>query len=250
MDHGELSRLLLLADSAFPTGAFAHSWGLEWAIRSGWVTGAESLSGWIRDALRYGVAPLEGRAVARAAQVARPAAPPGTGRAPGSASVPVRNVARRLVRLSDEVASFLPSREARAAGGQLGRSLLTAAGAAFAGLRESGPYGAVVQASRGCEQRLQQPVAWGFLGWALAIGAAALVQAYLLNTVRQWTQVALRTVPIGQTQALAVAGGLLDQLPELARETVRRPRPLAASTPGWDLAVLGHGELAARYFRS
>ena len=148
------------------------------------------------------------------------------------------------------MASFLPSREARAAGGQLGRSLLTAAGAAFAGLRESGRYGAAMQAARGCDQRLQYPVAWGFLGGALEIGAGALVQAYLLSTVRQWTQVAMRTIPIGQSAALGVAGGLLDEISALAQGIVRTRRPPAALTPGWDLAVLGHGELAARYFRS
>ena len=249
MDGHELNRLLVLADSAFPTGAFAHSWGLEWAIRNGAVADSASLAAWIGDAVRYGVAPLEGRAVARARLVARQH--PAAGPRATPAAVPARQrMARRLARLSDEVASFLPSREARAAGGQLGRSLLTAAGAAFAGLRRSDSYRAVVETTRASEQRLQHPVAWGFLGGALDLAGEALVQAYLLNTVRQWTQVAMRTVPIGQSAALAVVGGLLDELAELARGVIGTRRPLAAITPGWDLAVLGHGELAARYFRS
>jgi urease accessory protein len=284
MDERELTRLLLLADSAFPTGAFAHSWGLEWAVRRGWVTGGADLASWIRTALRFGVAPLEGRAVARALQLARHTPPvertapsfapaPGRSRARGagapagqsetvrtvSLAEPLareagaaaeRTVVRRLVRLSDEVASFLPSREARAAGGQLGRSLLIAAGAAFSILRWSSDYAAALQATRDGDQRLQHPVAWGLLGGTLGIGAGALVQAYLLSTVRQWAQVAMRTVPIGQSEALGVVGGLLDEVTELARGTVHTRNPLAAITPGWDLAVLGHGELSARYFRS
>lgn len=260
MDAHQLNRLLVLADSAFPTGAFAHSWGLEWAIRNGSVADSAGLAAWIGDAVRYGVAPLEGRAVARARLVTRehqagerspsPTAErtaTDTGRDPAPAG---QRVARRLARLSDEVASFLPSREAREAGGQLGRSLLAAAGSAFARLHLNDSYRAVVATTRDSEQRLQHPVAWGFLGGALDLAGEALVQAYLLNTVRQWTQVAMRTVPIGQAAALAVVGGLLDELAELASGVIGTRRPLAAITPGWDLAVLGHGELAARYFRS
>ena len=100
----------------------------------------------------------------------------------------------------------------------------------------------MVETTRDSEQRLQHPVAWGFLGGTLELEGEALVQAYLLNTVRQWTQVAMRTVPIGQSAALAVVGGLLDELAELARGVIGTRRPLAAITPGWDLAVLGHGE--------
>ena len=234
-------RLLVLADSAFPTGAFAHSWGLEWAVRRGWVTGADDLYDWIRDALHFGVAPLEGRAVARSARY--------SAQLRCYERALTRHVVARTVRLSDAVASFLPSREARTAGAQLGRSLLTAARSAFPALRES-VHGALEQAARRHDERLQLPVAWGFAGGALGLEAAALVQAYLLNTVRQWAQVAMRTIPIGQSAALDLTGRLLDDTVRLAGEVVRSRRPLASLTPGWDLAVAGHGELDARYFRS
>ena len=235
------SRLLVLADSAFPTGAFAHSWGLEWAIRAGWVTGAADLRLWILDALRFGVAPLEGRAVERSARLAARCV---TGERADAAR------AAGAMRLSDELASFLPSREARNASGQLGRSLLAAAGAAFPVLRRDADYDGVVRASRSHQERLQFAVAWGFVGGLLAIGAAALVQAHLLNTVRQWSQVAMRIIPIGQSAALDMIGRLLDDTVCLARETAESRAPLASVMPGWDLAIAGHSELDARYFRS
>ena len=242
--HGDLQlgRLLVLADSAFPTGAFAHSWGLEWAIRGGHVAGAGDLYPWIRDALRFGVAPLEGRAVARSARLAA-----------GCASGEQADTARAAAgarRLSDELASFLPSREARNAGGQLGRSLLTAAAAAFPVLRRSTGHDEVARASRLDPQRLQFAVAWGFVGGLLTIGCGALVHAHLLNTARQWSQVAMRTIPIGQSAALDVIGRLLDEFDRLAEEVDRDRRPLASVAPGWDLAIAGHSELPARYFRS
>ena len=229
------ARLLLLADSAFPTGAFAHSWGLEWAVRAGWVTDAGSLAAWTRDALRFGIAPLDGRAVARAAAVT----------APGT-----EWAVRRLARLSDEVASFQPSREARAAGGQLGRSLLRAAADALPALRDHPAHAGVTRATAGRDDRLQHAVAWGFVGGALGIDAAELLQVFLLGTVRQWSQVAVRTVPVGQSDAVAVVGALLEEVTGLARRIARQPRMLASAAPGWDAAVLGHGELTARYFRS
>ena len=229
------ARLLLLADSAFPTGAFAHSWGLEWAVRAGWVTDAGSLVAWTRDALRFGIAPLAGRAVATAAAIT----------AAGSESA-----ARKLVRLSDEVASLQPSREARAGEGQLGRSLLRAAADALPALRSHPAYVAVARSAAGRDDRLQHPVAWGYVGGALSIDTAELLQVFLLGTVRQWSQVAMRTVPVGQSDAIGVVGALLEEVTRLARRITRRPRPLASATPGWDAAVLGHGELQARYFRS
>ena len=235
------ARLLLLADSAFPTGAFAHSWGLEWAVRAGWVTDAASLAAWTRDALHFGIAPLDGRAVARAAA----ATAPGTEGAPGT-----EWAVRKLARLSDEVASFQPSREARAAGGQLGRSLLRAAADALPALRDHPAHAGVTRATAGRDDRLQHPVAWGFVGGALGIDAAELLQVFLLGTVRQWSQVAVRTVPVGQSDAVAVVGALLEEVTGLARRIARQPRMLASAAPGWDAAVLGHGELTARYFRS
>ncbi|MDE0024079.1 MAG: hypothetical protein OXP69_06670 [Spirochaetaceae bacterium] len=236
--HG---RLLVLADSAFPTGAFAHSWGLEWAVRRGWVTGTEDLYPWVRDALHFGVAPLEGRVVARAVRLTEQCRK-------DERALALAFVAR-AVRLSDDAASFLPSREARRAGGQLGRSLLAAAGAAFPELHSIAGAG-LVQAARGHDERPQLPVAWGLTGAVLGIEAVALVQAYLLNTVRQWAQVAMRTIPIGQSAALNLVGRLLDDTARLAGEVVANRAPLASLTPGWDLAVAGHGELDARYFRS
>lgn len=235
------ARLLLLADSAFPTGAFAHSWGLEWAVRAGWVTDAASLAAWTRDALRFGIAPLDGRAVARAAA----ATAPGTEGASGT-----EGAVRKLARLSDEVASFQPSREARAAGGQLGRSLLRAAADALPALRDHPAHAGVTRATAGRDDRLQHPVAWGFVGGALGIDAAELLQVFLLGTVRQWSQVAVRTVPVGQSDAVAVVGALLEEVTGLARRIARQPRMLASAALGWDAAVLGHGELTARYFRS
>jgi urease accessory protein len=49
-----LLRLLTWLSPAFPTGGFAYSHGLEWAVEAGDVHDEASLTGWMEDTLRLG----------------------------------------------------------------------------------------------------------------------------------------------------------------------------------------------------
>ena len=53
-------RLLQISDSAFPRGAFAHSYGLETYVAEGAITSAGELEEFIASLLRHGVATLDG----------------------------------------------------------------------------------------------------------------------------------------------------------------------------------------------
>lgn len=48
-------RLLQLASSTLPVGAFTYSQGLEMAVEAGWVNGMDSLENWLGGALEAGV---------------------------------------------------------------------------------------------------------------------------------------------------------------------------------------------------
>ena len=49
-----LTRLLIWLSPAFPTGAFAYSHGLEWAIETGDVRDESTLEAWLTDVLSHG----------------------------------------------------------------------------------------------------------------------------------------------------------------------------------------------------
>lgn len=48
-DTGALLRLLQLVSPSLPTGGFAYSQGLEWAIETGWIKSGEDLEHWLEE---------------------------------------------------------------------------------------------------------------------------------------------------------------------------------------------------------
>jgi len=63
MNETQLAMLLQLSDSAFPSGTFSHSFGLETAIAEGRVHGEATLEAWLRTYLFDVLAPLDGAAL-------------------------------------------------------------------------------------------------------------------------------------------------------------------------------------------
>jgi urease accessory protein len=53
-DHRPLLNLLAWLSPAFPTGAFAYSHGLEWAVEAGDIRDGDSLLDWLTDVLTHG----------------------------------------------------------------------------------------------------------------------------------------------------------------------------------------------------
>lgn len=55
----ELLRLMHLVSPSLPTGAFAYSQGLEWAVEAGWITDAVSLEAWLADLIQTNLARVD-----------------------------------------------------------------------------------------------------------------------------------------------------------------------------------------------
>jgi len=209
-----LARLLQLASPTLPVGAYSYSGGLEAAVEAGIVSDAASAERWIGDVLEHSMARME---------------------AP---------VLWRMLQQQDKLANwnefFLASRETaelRAETVQMGYSLARLL--------------ADLQVGKMDLEEPSFPAAFAFAVSAWKIEPGAALQAYLWSWLENQAMAAVKSVPLGQTDAQALLMRLGERLSKIAEEVAKlEDDDLANFTPG--LAVLSsrHETQYSRLFRS
>jgi len=224
-----LLSLLHFADSAFPTGGYAHSFGLETYCQAGLVRGREDLE-------RFLVAQIEGSA----------------GPCDATAAVSVlRCAARDDLQACRDVDATLeamkPVREFRDASRQMGRQVLRVA-AALTGESRLVRYAADVD--KGLAPG-HHAVAFGLLAAALGWEPEASATAYLYSAAALLVGAALRLLSMGQMEGQRVLWALHPVIERAAREAATRDAgDLWSFAPGIELAGIRHASLEMRLFRS
>jgi urease accessory protein len=213
---------LQLADSALPTGAFAHSGGLEAAVQLGVVRGPEDLARLVEEALWSA----------------------------GTFALPFAVAAHRAPALLAEVDArcdaALPSHVANRASRAQGQALLRAAAAAFGGAVEG--VAARVRAV-GLAGHLA-PVSGAVLG-ALEIPEADARRLLLFQAARGLLSAAVRLGVAGPMEAQALLAGVAATAEDvLAATDGIGPREAASASPLLDLAQAHQDRLYSRLFQS
>jgi urease accessory protein len=211
-DKRQLMLLLAWMSPAFPTGSFAYSHGLEWEIARGAVRDGPSLKEWIANLLTQGSG--------------------------WNDAVLFGQCWEKETEVLNELALALAaSRERWLETTQLGRAFANAANV-FSPLA----WG---------EDMIAYPIAAGSACQAMGIVRDAALTAYLQGFATALVSVAVRLVPIGQTQGLEVMRELMPLIAETAERAAQATLDdLGSATIGAEIAAMRHETLATRVFRT
>ena len=217
-DHRHLLHLLTWLSPAFPTGAYAYSHGLEWAVESRDVRDEASAAGWLADVLRHG-AGWSDAILLRHAHRARDAT--------------------TLAGVAGLALAMQPGLERRTE--TLGQ------GAAFA--LAARLWGAPLLDA--LEGQVAYPVAVGALAAAHGVpeedATVGLLHAFTANLV----SAAVRLVPLGQTAGLRILAGLTPIAAEVAAGTAASSLDdIGGACFRSDIAAMRHETQYTRLFRT
>lgn len=244
LDAAALATLSTWLSPAYPIGAFAYSQGLEQAIADGAAHDAQSACDWIGAVLRFG---------------------------PGRADAALLGMAHRAAAAADWAAledvaalaaSLAPGAERRLETFALGAAFHRATAAVWP--NAAAPKLAARAAATG-GAGLAYPVAVGAQAGALGLPLGALALLFAQSAAATLISVAVRLVPLGQTDglrilrashpAVAEAAGAAETAadsydPAGAWEAADLAEMVGGCAFGADIAAMRHETLETRIFRT
>jgi urease accessory protein len=228
----QLLRLLQLASSTLPVGAYSYSEGLEFLVESGQLQSAAALQDWMTQELRYGALRMEAGIMLRAYRATQSQA------------------GAQLLYWNQWWSAARDTEELRHQSWQMGRSLLrllldlddpstTVMDKTWPVLREL------------LAQECNFAIAFGVGAALWQIEPTVALLGYLQSWATNLISAGIKLIPLGQTAGQQI---LLAIQPEIqaASEAIYHLPDEALESCGWglSLASMGHETLYSRLFRS
>jgi urease accessory protein len=219
-------RLFQLASQALPIGGYSHSHGFESAIECGLVRDEASVQQWIADVLRFSIASYELPALQDM----------GEAWAAGDCGA--------LKRCNAEFLSTRESAELRSATAQMGFSLRTLL-AVLPDLPEM-----LIKTLQSMEEP-SLPCVWSGAAVAWSIASCDSAAAYLWSWAENQVLVAIKSVPIGQSEGQRVLLNMGRRIAQLTQQLPSMESGMRSNfAPGLAILSSQHETQYSRLFRS
>jgi urease accessory protein len=227
-DLTALIAVLQFADGLFPSGGFAHSFGLETYAQAGTVRDAAGLQAFVRVHLEGGAGPADAVAAALAASA-------------GSAAD-----LDACIGLDQRLDAMKTVPEFRAASRQMGRQTARVAAALGEAFAESLAAAIDDELTPG-----HHAVVFGAVTGRRGASAEVAAAAFLHSTAALLVGAGLRLLPIGQLEGQRVLASMRETIARLAdRAAATGADDMWSFTPGLEIAGIRHAALEGRLFRS
>jgi urease accessory protein len=224
-----LLSLLHLSDTAFPTGGYAHSFGLEAYCQAGIVRDADGVEQFLRAQLEGSAGPCDATAAA------------------GALAAMKAGDLDACARLDQTLEAMKPVREFREGSRQMGRQTLRVSADLSGDPRLATYFGSVQAGQRPGHHAVALGMAGSVFGWS----RLEVTTVFLYSTTSLLVGAALRLLPMGQTDGQRVLWRLHPTIEHLARDAASRDvASLSSFTPGLDIQGARHERLESRLFRS
>ena len=221
--------LLQLSDSALPTGAFSHSFGMEAYLADGTIDDEASFAAWLRAYVSRQLAYADGATIRFGYEALH------LGDLDG------------VWRLDRLLAALTLPEQVRAAAATIGRRTAEV-GTVVAPESFLADYLVELDAGR-CQGH--PAVAFALLAHAVDAPVTTAIEAHLFAAVTSLTQNAVRAIPIGQTAGQRVQRGMHDVVADsVATVMTLTEDDLGATPPGLEIAQMRHRRQRARMFMS
>jgi len=218
-DTAATLRLLSWLSPAFPTGGYAYSHGIEWAVETRDIIDSASLAIWLEDVLAFGSGRTDAILLRHAHQACADRA--------------------ALIDIAELALAACPSRERRTETLDQGTAFIAAAA----------PWHPGVLAD--LAGTLAYPVAVGALAGAQRIDADAVTAGYIQAIAANFISAAVRLVPLGQSAGLRVLAGLEGTILRLVADSrCAGLDDLGGSCFRSDIAAMRHETQYTRLFRT
>jgi len=233
---------LLLADSRFPAGTYAHSLGLEQAVAEG--LGVDDVAPFMGARLRLVAQPDAALSVAarRAAAKRGESTTPGLAVSPLSGTEPPDDLAA----LDSEHAARCPSPVLRDVARRLGSQLLRSAATAWPS--------PIIDRYRGDSSSTPRPIALGVVGAVAGLSDLEVAMVALYDDAATVSSAALKLLGLDPAQAARWLAELTPQIAAMASEVAGDQRPVAQQPPpaavAIELAAGRHATRTERFFVS